>query len=136
MSNRTIYYFLNFTWGVIMTVIGLLAAASLTCFGKKAGTFNGCLWFGVGEHWGAVNLGIVIITDKDTSISTLKHEYGHSIQNAMYGILFPFIVGAPSFLRCCKRKILMAKGVELGPYDAVWYEGQATALGNKFAGGL
>lgn len=134
--NKSIYYFLNFTWGIIMTVIGFLAAAVLTCVGKKATMFNGCLWFTVGERWGGVSLGLVIITGKETSIATLRHEYGHSIQNAMYGILFPFIVGIPSMMRYWKRKILASKGVALEPYDAIWFEGQATSLGNKFAGGL
>ena len=133
--NKSIYYILNFTWGIVMTLIGLFSALCLVCVGKRANTFGGCLWFAVGEKWGGVSLGIVIITGRETSLHTLKHEYGHSIQNARYGIFFPFLVGIPSAFRYCKRRILQAKGHVLEPYDSVWYEAEATELGNKYLGG-
>ena len=133
--NKQLYYILSFTWGIIMTFIGLISALCLTCIGRKANTYNGCLHFKVGKNWGGVSLGIVIITDDEPTEQVLKHEYGHTIQNAMYGILFPFIVAIPSALRYQKRRLLKTKGAEPQPYDAVWYEGQATAFGNKFIGG-
>ena len=133
--KKSIYYFLNFTWGIIMTLIGLISASVLLATKHKVNTYNGCLHFKIGENWGGVSLGIVIITDGTPTEHTLKHEYGHSIQNAMYGVLFPFIVGIPSMLRYWKREILKSKGVVLEPYDSVWYEGEATAFGNKYLGG-
>lgn len=130
--KKSLYYTLNFTWGALMNVAGLFCAVALLCVGRKANTYHGCLHVTVGKNWGGVSLGVVIITDAEPTEHTLKHEYGHTIQNAILGPLFPFLVGVPSVLRYWKWTILEAKGVELEPYDAAWYEGQATALGEKF----
>ncbi len=130
--NKKLYYTLNCTWGILMTLIGLLCASVLSATKHTAYNYRGCLHYKVGKNWGGVSLGLVIITDVTPSDHTLKHEYGHTLQNALYGILFPFIVAIPSAMRYHERIILAKKGAELEPYDAVWYEGQATEWGNKY----
>jgi hypothetical protein len=132
MSNNKIYRALNLTWGLPMTLVGYIAKTILKFAGFKLKQWGGCVWFEIGEHWGGVSLGMVIITCKDATEETLNHEFGHSIQNAIFGIFFPFVVAIPSAARYWKRIADEKKGKILEPYDAIWFEGQATMLGNKY----
>ena len=46
-----------------------------------------------------VSLGkYILLSDNNNSITTIKHEYGHSLQSEMLGILYLFIIGIPSSL--------------------------------------
>ncbi len=133
MKNKVLYYILSFTWGLPMTLIGLLVALALICLGYKPNTYGGCLHFVVGEKWGGLSLGIVIITDEMVITRTLNHEFGHSLQNCCYGFLMPFIVCIPSAIRYWYRKLRYQKRNILPPtcYDDAWFEGQATRWGTK-----
>lgn len=128
---KILYYVLNCTWGCIMVIIGAIAALYLKCRRYNSTVYGGCRHFVVGKDWGGVSLGLIIITDDTTSVSAMNHEFGHSIQNAIYGILFPFIVAIPSAIRSIYRRQASKKGATLPPYDSVWFEGQATKWGTK-----
>lgn len=132
MINKQLYRTLNLTWGLPMTLIGYAVEAVLKCAKLKPKRWGGCTWFTIGENWGGVSLGMVIITCKDATEETLNHEFGHSIQNAIFGIFFPFVVAIPSVIRYWKRIADKKKGKTLEPYDAIWFEGQATRWGNKY----
>lgn len=127
--NKSLFYTLSFTWGIIMTVIGLCAAFGLVVTGHKAKKYGWCWYFETGNGWGGVNLGIVFITSKGASEHTKKHEHGHAIQNCIWGVLFPFVIAIPSATRYQDRKKRQAQGEELEPYDSVWYEGDASRRG-------
>ena len=130
--SKSKYYILNLTWGLPMNIIGGIVALVLLCMGYKPKKFGTCIYFVVGKWWGGLNLGMFFITDAVQDEHTLKHEFGHSVQNAMYGVLFPFIVAIPSAVRYWVREYQSKRGKWLEPYDAIWFEGQATALGNKY----
>ena len=116
-----------------MTLIGLISALVLICAGRKPKAYGNCIRFTVGKNWGGVNLGIVIITDNTPTDHTLQHEHGHAIQNAMYGLAFPFIVAIPSFIRYWIREIQYKVGKPpKTEYDAIWFEKEATELGAKY----
>ncbi len=54
----------------------------------------------------------------------------------MLGFFMPFIVSIPSAVRYWYREYLVRDGKklswELPPYDSIWFEGWATALGTKY----
>ena len=132
MTNKQ-FYLLSFTWGLIMTVIGLISALVLICTGHKPKAYGRCLHFTVGENWGGVSLGIVIITDTTPTDHTLRHEHGHALQNVKYGVAFPFIVAIPSFIRYWVREIQYRSGhPPKTDYDAIWFEKEATELGTEY----
>lgn len=133
MKNKALFYILSFTWGIIMTVIGLISAVVLICAGHTPKRWGGCLYFNIGENWGGLSLGLVIITDKRDNESTKNHEFGHAIQNCRYGLLMPFIVCIPSAIRYHYRNWRTGHGKKnkTGYYD-IWFEGEATKLGNKY----
>lgn len=131
--KKTLFYILSFTWGLPLTLVGLIVALVLTTLGYKPKRHGYCFYFEVGENWGGLELGIVFLTNKNPSNYIKNHEHGHAIQNCLYGFFMPFIVNIPSAIRYWYREIRMRKGLNNeSSYDSVWFEGQATDWGNKF----
>lgn len=44
----------------------------------------------------------------------------------IWGPLFPFVIALPSAIRYHYQNWRSKKGLENKPYDAIWFEGQAT----------
>lgn len=136
IKNKFLFYFLSFTWGLPMTLIGCVAAVVLLIAGHRPYKYGYCYCFEAGKSWGGLNLGPIIIVSKNSSDHTKMHESGHSIQNCWFGFLMPFVVGAPSVIRYWYRELLVRSGrkkySELAAYDSVWFEGTASTLGHKF----
>lgn len=137
-----LFYFLSFTWGSIMTVLGLLFLS----------IFKLLRWRKIDLHIiagriamisktrlpGSVSLGIVYLTDypPDKNLRIHVHEMGHSIQNAYMGPFFIPLVAIPSFIRASlwpsiTKKYFEETGQHLD-YDSIWFEGQATKLGMTY----
>lgn len=127
---------LTYSWGLLMTLVGLAVGAVLSAFGYKPEKNIYGQVYRVGKGWGGVNFGPVSIVCEDADRSVLNHEFGHSIQNCYLGPLFPFLVAIPSACRYWERVYLQKTDKEkfnkLPPYDSVWFEGGATELGNKY----
>ncbi len=133
--NRALFYLLSFTWGALSTFPGLLYALILRLCGFRPKRFGFCLRFEVGNRrWGGVSFGCVIITCREPSLHLLQHEHGHGIQNIILGPLMLPLVSLPSTLRYHTRNIIsrFRPGTRLRPYDSIWFEGWATALGEKY----
>lgn len=132
--NKILFYVLSFTWGIVMTLIGLMAACVLMILGYKPEKYGYCLHFKVGNKWGGVSLGIVFITDKTPSEHTKMHEHGHSLQGCYFGPLMPFIVCIPSAVRYWYRELKYHRKGLMPPtqYDDAWFEGDATKRGTEF----
>lgn len=130
--NKKAFVLLSFTWGLPMTLCGILVALFLIGAGHRPKRFLWGWCFEIGEGWGGFNLGVVFLCQKGASDNLKCHEFGHAIQNCMWGALMPFAVHLPSAARYWSREWKAAHGEDLPPYDAVWYEGQATRFGLKY----
>lgn len=137
MKNKRKILFLSHTWGIAMTLIGYGARFVFLCTGNKGEKRGFAKVYKVGKGWGGVSLGTTIIVARDcATTSTIAHELGHGIQNAMYGIFTPFIVSIPSAIRYHYREHLKKKGVKPKTgYDDIWFEAQATKLGIEYFDG-
>lgn len=131
--NRKLFYILNLTWGLIMTFLGAVPATVLRCTGVVPERYGGCWCFVVGKNWGGISLGLFIFVSRACT-DRKAHEFGHAIQNAVLGPFFIFLVAIPSFVRCCYRNLhtKLHTNRVISAYDSVWFEGQATRLGEKF----
>jgi len=133
VKHRWLYEVLIYTWGAIMSVIGLVAAGIMRVFGRaKAKRFAGGWTFyqEVGECWGGVSLGGNFFKDKNcTGEETCEHEFGHTFQNALLGPLAIVLAFVPSFVRYWYQTWADKKGKPLKDYDAVWFEGAASDCG-------
>lgn len=133
IKEKKVFYILSFTWGLIMTLIGLCAALYLIARGYEARRHGYCLCFSKGSGWGGVNLGIVIIKCAEVGNSTKNHEHGHAVQNCYYGPLqcvFSLMSAARYHYRKHVIKTGKKKAEDLPDYDAFWFEGQATRVGD------
>ena len=105
MFSYTIFWILQCTWGIIMTLIGGLVALALLITGHKPHHIGPTIYFKVGKNWGGFEMGGFFICDQNCNKSLMYHECGHGIQNLIFGPLFPFIITIPSATRYWLRKI-------------------------------
>lgn len=110
-----------------MTTIGVVASAALIALGYEPKQHKLAHYFLIPGKWGGITLGTTIIVCNETQ-HLLDHEFGHTLQNALFGIFMPFI-GIASFVRATMRRIQQKNGKILPPYDSVWWESQATHWG-------
>lgn len=132
---KALYFFLSLTWGSITTFAGFFAALAMLITGHKPRRWGYAWYFEVGKHWGGASLGPVFLKDRTSDSPHLKnHEFGHSIQNCYYGPLMPLLVGLPSSTRYRIRRFRenVLKKSPKTPYESIWFEAQATKLGNEF----
>lgn len=131
-----LYWIAQLTWGIIMNIIGMIAALCLLITGHKPKIFHYAVCFEFGENWGGVSLGGFFFCNKTSDAHVKFHEHGHGYQNIMFGVLFPFIIAIPSAIRCAYYNHLYeknpAKYYTLPPYDSIWFEGMASRLGYKY----
>ena len=123
-----------------MSFIGLITALICIIFLKGKVHRNGFTFIvEVGGNWGGINLGCVSLCGGYTTVCpnenwfqhTRRHEFGHSLQNLIFGPLFPFIVAIPSAIRYHYQNYRSSKGLPNKEYDAIWFEGMATKWGTK-----
>ena len=70
-NNKVIFWLLSVTWGLLMTLVGAAAALILRIKAYVPTRFGPCWVFVVGENWGGVNLGPVILVSKTAKIRTI-----------------------------------------------------------------
>lgn len=134
------YWILQLTWGIVMTLIGLLVTSFCIIFLKGKPHRNGFSYIvEIGGNWGGLELGAVAlcgnysVTSPDWYNHTRKHEFGHSLQNIIFGPFYVFVVGIPSAIRYWYNRIAESKGKKFPDnwYDSIWFEGSATKWGTK-----
>ena len=88
----------------------------------------------VGNNWGGLNLGVISFIENSGENyfqPTRRHEFGHSLQNIIFGPLQLFIVAIPSVIRYWYQTIRDRRGLPNKEYDAAWFECTATKYGTK-----
>ena len=131
--KKFLYYFLSFTWGLPLTLAGCIVALVLTIAGKKSKKFGLVRYFTIGKNWGGLELGVFFLTDPHENYKTKCHEFGHSLQNCIWGPLMIFVICLPSVIRYWYRELKYNRKGKNPPtkYDDIWFEGQATEWGTK-----
>lgn len=138
--KKVLYWIGQLTWGIVMSLIGLITALICILFLKGKVHKNGyTIIIEIGGNWGGINLGCISLCGGYTTVCpdenwfqhTRRHEFGHSLQNLIFGPLFPFIVAIPSAIRYHYQNYRSKKGLPNKEYDAIWFEGTATRWGTK-----
>lgn len=127
--NKLLFYILNLTWGLPLTVVGLIVTFILLCLGKRPHRHGGCWYFEIGQTWGGLELGLCFVVGAQCSEHLKHHEYGHAIQNSIYGPFTILVVCIPSMIRYWVHTIRDHYNKPNPPYDSIWFEGQATKWG-------
>ena len=124
-----------------MTIPGLLITAFCIVFLKGKPHKNGFSYIvEVGGNWGGLELGAVAlcghyyINDFEWFEHTRRHEFGHAMQQLIFGPFQPFVVWIPSACRYWYERIEQSKGKYFPPdwYDCyAWFEYTASLWGTK-----
>lgn len=119
------FYVLSFTWGLPMSLLGLIVCGVLMCFGCRPKRYGHCYYMAVGgKNWGGFELGWFFLTDKSERETTKMHELGHGYQNAcQLGWLYPFFCLIGIVRYWLKR---FGAGFD---YYGWWFEGNASKIG-------
>lgn len=130
-----LYWILSLTWGGLMTWVGLLVTGVIIIFFHGKVYSNGFSYIVEVQQsksgWG-LELGAPALASKGSVEGVRKHEFGHSIQNIIWGPLYLFVIGLPSLIRYWYRRYLHKHHKPITTdYDAIWFEGQATRWGTK-----
>lgn len=131
---KIFHFILNITWGLPLTLIGAIVALVLICTKHKPKRFGGCIYFNVGRSWGGLELGLFFILDRHNVVHTRRHEFGHSVQNMIFGPLMIPIVCIPSAIRYWYRELKYHRKGVVPPtaYGDIWFEHQADVYGAKY----
>ena len=136
MIHKILFYIISWTWGLPMTLVGVVGTLGLIITKHKPRRWGYCWCFEIGRGWGGLSLGPVIITSQTATDCAKIHEHGHSIQNCLFGPFMLLVVSIPSVIRYWCRKWAVNNGLvdlnDLPDYDSVWYEKQATKFGTEF----
>lgn len=138
VEHKLLYYILSFTWGLPMTLVGIVVTIVLLMinlflklFKKKTipiKRYHHTYYFEIGKYWGGLELGMMFIKGSSTSERTSQHELGHTYQNCVLGPFFPILVALPSAIRWWYRKLTPNKLHNM--YDDIWFEECASNLGH------
>ena len=133
IKNKATFYALSFTWGILMTLVGCLAAIVLLCAGLKPKKYGYCWHFEIRNVSGGLSLGPFFFTSRVASSHTKNHEHGHGLQNCKYGP-YMIVISIMSVGRYWYRELKYHRKGITPPtaYDDAWYEGEATKLGTEF----
>lgn len=141
-----LYWVIQLTWGALLTYPGLIITAFCIIFLKGKPHKNGFSYIvEVGGNWGGLEIGAVALCGSYASPDrgcydlkwfdhTRKHEFGHTIQQLIFGPLQLFVVGIPSATRYWYSRLDKKHAQERGEdwYDSIWFEGTATRWGTAW----
>lgn len=134
--STSLFWLLSFTWGLPLTLIGLLCSSVLLITGHKPKRFHHFLYFEVGEDWGGLEGGCFFVVCKDASLFLKQHEAGHGLVNIILGPFSLLLITLPSCIRYWYRDYVVSMGektrAELPPYYSIWFERWPSNLGAKY----
>ena len=139
------FWIISLTWGALLTIPGLLITGFCILFLGGKPHRNGCSYIvEVGGNWGGLEIGAVALCGSYSQEGspcynmpwfehTRRHEFGHALQQLIFGPLQMFVVGIPSASRYWYNRLEKKHKAERGSdwYDSAWFEGTATRWGTK-----
>lgn len=83
-------------WTLPQQIIGFIMFL-LFCKGYK-GKYYDAFIVEMPNKWGSISLGNFLFVQNASNLTTIKHEYGHTLQGYRLGWLWLFIIGIPSIV--------------------------------------
>ena len=124
--SRIIFYILSFSWGIILSALGLGATLALHALGyRQCPNQYGYVTYLGSNSWGGFTLGPFSFVEANASPELLRHEAGHSYQNIIFGpimVILTLISIIHYWISC------FVPSVNANYYN-FWIEANATKLG-------
>lgn len=142
-----LFWLWELTWGGLLTIPGLIITGFCILFLHGKPHKNGFSYIvEIGGNWGGLEIGAVALMgsynqkdgpcyDLDWYEHTRRHEFGHNIQQLIFGPLQLFVVGIPSICRYWYDVLDKKHKLERCAsdwYDSIWFEGTATRWGTAW----
>ena len=124
-----IFYLVQWTWGVLMNIVGVFIALVMLITGHKPYRVGPYIYFRTKWNFGGLESGMFFIIGENCD-SCACHEMGHGIQNMIFGP-FSCFFSIGSAIRYWYRELKYHRK-NLNPptaYDDWWFEGYATKWG-------
>lgn len=134
--QAVLFWLWQLTWGALITIPGLIISGICILLGGKIHRNGYSFIVEIGQNWGGVSLGAVSLCGNYSTTSpksfehVRRHEFGHSVQQLIFGPLQLFLVGIPSGARYWYSR-LSKKGLKQN-YDYVWFEYTASKWGTSW----
>ena len=135
-KNKCLYYLIQFTWGIEANLLGLVAFlfCKFVLNWEVTKYYKNIIVSPRNKEMNSgLSLGIFLFVDKNASDSIKQHEYGHSIQNLIFGVLWIELIAIWSFIRFWYYELMVNK-LKLNinyNYYSIWFERDASALGKR-----
>lgn len=131
-----LFYLIQFTWGILMNVIGILVTLFMLITVHKIHRIGPNFYTVCKKAEGfGFELGFFFVVGADCEEDEyiITHECGHGIQNMLFGPLFILLIWIPSMIRYWYRELkYYKKGLEpKTDYDSIWFEKTASNWGWK-----
>ena len=133
--KKIFYILVQCTWGILQTLAG--AVMFLVLIRRKHYFYRCCIvteW----HRAESTSLGMFVFLsdslDGKHKEDVTIHEYGHTIQSLMLGVLYLFVIGVPSSVWCMMpyfQRRRMRKNIS---YFSFWPERWANRLGERITG--
>ena len=135
LLKRIAYTVLQCTWGIIQTLAG--AVVFLALAGREHFIYRGA----VGTMWRrseSLSLGMFIFISEQASPEARKelcaHEYGHTVQSLILGVLYLPVIVLPSSLWCMLPFLVKRRGRKNISYYSFYTEKWANRIAEKLTG--
>lgn len=115
---------LLYIWQLPQNIVGLLFLLFIR--GEEKHSLDGITFYEAESFNGGISLGKYIIVYKKRE-STIRHEYGHSIQSRYLGPLYLLVVGIPSLIWAAMYGVVISH--KKHDYSDFWCERWADRLG-------
>lgn len=102
--QTVIFWVLQLTWGIGLTLVGGIIAVILMIFGVKPHILKGCIYFEIGKDWDGIGLGAIFISAKGSSEEHKRYLVGHCLLNAIFGVFTILLVTIPYLMSLSLRK--------------------------------
>jgi hypothetical protein len=134
--DRLMFFLWQFTWGLPVNIIGLLAFL-VTYRGRRHEKFCNSVITYIPGNWGGVSLGIFIFMcegkDKAWEHDTKIHEYGHTIQCLLLGVFYWLVIGIPSSIWCNFPPCVKYRKKNNVSYYSLYCEKWANSWGERWS---
>ena len=133
--SRYLFYFIQFSWGLPVNLIGGLVYLALYPFCRHERFRNAFISY-LPKKFGGLSLGLFVFIAADRDPEWTRdpriHEYGHTIQCLLLGPLYWVVIGIPSAVWCnCFEGYRKRRNVS---YYALYCESWANKWGERWSG--
>ena len=134
--KRVLFYLVQFTWGSLQNIAGLVGFLALSKKYRHDRFENAFVTYvDTDKPFGGVSLGIFIFVNGKKSDEWLHdtriHEYGHTIQSLVLGPVWPLVIALPSMIWCNFPPLCRYRKENDVSYYALYCEGWANVWGSR-----